>query len=375
MKKDRYMSFMIIAVLAVFLQSYFQQTSNFSDILGATIRFFIPVIWAIFLSILLYPLQNFLREKLHLNTVFSLCLVVVFLFAVLTLFMLTVIPQVGHSVRELQAIFPYMVERTQSFVTDILAGLHKKGLLLIDIQDIMEAISNYMEQNVEKIQKIGISIFLNVFSLTIGIGNFLIGLFLACLILLKPKVFTKLIEDTVYLMTGKEKREKVIELIWKAKDIFLNYVVGRLLVSVVVALIVFLILFFSKTPYPVLTALMFGIGNMIPYLGVMAASVISGFLVLIFAPYKIGYLLFAILLSQALDGFIIGPKIVGEKVGLSSFWVVVAILLCGKLMGIAGMFLGVPIFCILKLIYEEKLKAAKAEEQEEIQEKEGQENQ
>lgn len=359
MKKERYMSFMTVAIVAIALQSYLQQTGNFSNILGKTIAFFVPLIWAMFLSLLLYPVQEFLKEKLHLNKILSLLLILVAIIGILTLFMLTVIPQVSHSVKELQGIYPYIIARTEVLVNSILAGLHEKGLLLMDSQDIMDAISHYIQQNAGKLERIGISIFLNVFSVTIGIGNFLIGLFLSCLILLNPKAFTKVIEDLVYLMAGKDRKEEIKSIIWKAKDIFLNYFVGRLLVSVVVAIIVFLILFFSKTPYPVLTALMFGIGNMIPYLGVIAASVVSAFLVLIFAPYKIGYLIFAIVLSQALDGFLIGPKIVGDKVGLSSFWVVVAILLCGKLMGIAGMFLGVPIFCIIKLIYDEKLRVAK----------------
>ena len=358
MKKEKYMSLMVIAIFAVILQSYFQQTENFSNILGKSVAFFVPLIWAMFLSLLLYPLQAFLQEKLHLNKVIALCIVLLSIISILSLFMFTVIPQVSRSVKELQGIYPYMIERTESFVNNILDNIHDKGLLMINGQDMMDAISNYVQQNSGKLEKIGISIFLNVFSLTMGIGNFLIGLFLACLILINPKAFTKVIEDLVYLMVGKDRKEEILQIVWKAKDIFLSYFVGRLLVSIVVAVIVFLILFFSKTPYPVLTALMFGIGNMIPYLGVMAASVISAFLVLIFAPYKIGFLIFAIVLSQALDGFLIGPKIVGEKVGLSSFWVVVAILLCGKLMGIAGMFLGVPIFCIIKLIYDEKLRAA-----------------
>lgn len=359
MKKERYMSFMTVAIVAIALQSYLQQTENFSNILGRTVAFFVPLIWAMFLSLLLYPVQEFLREKLHLNKILSLLLILVAIIGILTLFMLTVIPQVSRSIKELQGIYPYITARTEILGNNILDGLHKKGLLLMDSQDIMDAISRYIQQNVGKLEKIGISIFLNVFGLTIGIGNFLIGLFLACLILLNPRAFTKVIEDLVYLMVGKDRKEEVTNIIWKAKDIFLDYFVGRLLVSVVVALIVFLVLFFSKTPYPVLTALMFGIGNMVPYLGSIAASIVSGFLVLIFAPYKIGYLIFSIVLSQALDGFLIGPKIVGDKVGLSIFWVVVAVLLCGKLMGIPGMFLGVPIFCIMKLIYEEKLKVAK----------------
>jgi len=357
MKKEKYSGFAFLLLIAIILQSYLQQTETFAKILGASISFFIPLIWAAFLSILLYPLQKFLQEHFHLKRTLALIVVLLLLVFFFSLFMLIVIPQVSKSIKELQQIYPYIEERVGEFLDRSFLFLHRQGLLLMDEEEIMKAISEYSRENVQKIQQIGISIFWNVFDVTFGIANFLIGLFLACFILLKPEDFINVIERLVYLSVKKEKALYMIEILRKSKDIFLNYFMGRLLVSVIVAFIVFLVLFFSKTPYPVLTALLFGIGNMIPYLGVLGASLISGFLILIFAPYKIGYLIFAILLSQALDGFIIGPKIVGDKVGLNSFWVVVAILLCGKLMGIAGMFLGVPIFCIIKLIYQEKWKA------------------
>lgn len=357
MKKEKYSGFAFLLLIAIILQSYLQQTETFAKILGASISFFIPLIWAAFLSILLYPLQKFLQEHFHLKRTLALIVVLLLLVFFFSLFMLIVIPQVSKSIKELQQIYPYIEERVGEFLDRSFLFLHRQGLLLMDEEEIMKVISEYSRENVQKIQQIGISIFWNVFDVTFGIANFLIGLFLACFILLKPEDFINVIERLVYLSVKKEKALYMIEILRKSKDIFLNYFMGRLLVSVIVAFIVFLVLFFSKTPYPVLTALLFGIGNMIPYLGVLGASLISGFLILIFAPYKIGYLIFAILLSQALDGFIIGPKIVGDKVGLNSFWVVVAILLCGKLMGIAGMFLGVPIFCIIKLIYQEKWKA------------------
>ena len=370
MKKEKYSGIAFILFAVVILQSYLQETETFASILGSTISFFIPLIWAMFLSILLYPLQKFLEEKLHLKRELALIVVLILLGLCVSLFMLTVIPQVSKSIKELQQIYPYMEKRVGEFLDKILSLLHKQGLLLMNETEIMKAISEYTQDNIQKIQQIGISIFWNVFDVTFGLANFFIGLFLACFILLKPEDFVKVIERVIYLNVKKEKALNIIEILRKSKDIFLNYVVGRLLVSIIVALIVFLILFLTKTPYPVLTALLFGVGNMIPYLGVLGASIVSGFLILIFAPYKIGYLIFAIVLSQALDGFIIGPKIVGDNVGLNSFWVVVAILLCGKLMGIAGMFLGVPIFCVIKLIYQEKWRAYVEKEKEGIEENE-----
>ena len=50
---------------------------------------------------------------------------------------------------------------------------------------------------------------------------------------------------------------------------------------------------------------------------------------------------------QQFDGNILGPKILGDSTGLSSFWVIVAILVGGGFAGVAGMFLGVPVFACI----------------------------
>ena len=66
----------------------------------------------------------------------------------------------------------------------------------------------------------------------------------------------------------------------------------------------------------------------------------------------------AIAISQLVDGFIVGPKIIGNKVGLNTFWVIVSMIIFGNLFGIVGMFLGAPIMSILKLFYIDLLKKA-----------------
>ena len=55
---------------------------------------------------------------------------------------------------------------------------------------------------------------------------------------------------------------------------------------------------------------------------------------------------FTILFIQQLDGNIIGPKILGDTIGISAFWILFSILVAGKVLGIVGMIIGVPLFAI-----------------------------
>ena len=107
----------------------------------------------------------------------------------------------------------------------------------------------------------------------------------------------------------------------------------------------------------VLSAILLGVGNMIPYVGAIIGGIIAFLLILLVAPIKIVFLLIAIAISQLVDGFIVGPRIIGNKVGLNTFWVIVSMIIFGNLFGIVGMFLGIPILSIIKLFYVDLLKA------------------
>ena len=87
------------------------------------------------------------------------------------------------------------------------------------------------------------------------------------------------------------------------------------------------------------------------------------FLILLVAPIKTIILLIAIIISQLVDGFIVGPKIIGDKVGLNTFWVMVSMIIFGNLFGLVGMFLGTPILSIIRLFYIDLLKAKQGGEQ------------
>src|SRR3712207_9486701 len=126
MKKERHDALPILLFVAVILQSYLQQTTTFAKILGGTVSFFIPLIWAIFLSILLYPLQTFLRNRLHLKRPIALIAVLLFLVLFFSLFMWIVIPQVSKSIKELQQIYPYIEKRVGEYLDKSFLFLHKQ---------------------------------------------------------------------------------------------------------------------------------------------------------------------------------------------------------------------------------------------------------
>ena len=96
-----------------------------------------------------------------------------------------------------------------------------------------------------------------------------------------------------------------------------------------------------------------GVTNVIPFFGPYVGAVPSVILIALADPIKGLYFLIFILVLQQIDGNIIGPKILGNSTGLSSFWVVFAILVGGGLFGFMGMLLGVPTFAVIYYLIRE----------------------
>lgn len=133
----------------------------------------------------------------------------------------------------------------------------------------------------------------------------------------------------------------------KADRIFAGFVRGKLLDSLIIGILCFICCSILKFPYTPLVSVIVGATNIIPFFGPFLGAVPSTFLILLASPIKALYFVIFILALQQLDGNVIGPKILGDKTGLSSLWVIFAILVGGSFFGIAGMFFGVPIFACL----------------------------
>ncbi|MPM75768.1 hypothetical protein SDC9_122762 [bioreactor metagenome] len=129
-----------------------------------------------------------------------------------------------------------------------------------------------------------------------------------------------------------------------ADRIFSGFVRGKLLDSLIIGILCFVFSSIFNFPYAPLVSVIVGVTNIIPFFGPFLGAIPSLFLILLDSPIKALYFLIFILALQQVDGNIIGPKILGDRTGLSSLWVIIAILVGGSFFGVPGMFFAVPVF-------------------------------
>lgn len=193
--------------------------------------------------------------------------------------------------------------------------------------------------------------------------NILIGVIISIYVLGNKEVFEGQSKKILYAVCSPNHANEVIKTMRRSHKIFSGFISGKLLDSLIIGVLCFLVLSVLKMPYTLLVSVIVGVTNVIPFFGPYIGAIPSTILILLVSPKQgIVFLIFIILLQQ-LDGNIIGPKILGESTGLSAFWVVFSILLGGGLFGIVGMLIGVPtfavIYSIIKDLIERQLKKRK----------------
>ena len=349
----------VIGIILVFviLQSYFINPDNLVHIIDKWKNYFMTIIMSIFIAILLEPIVRYLKKKVKINDILAISLSIIFVILIFTILFLIIVPEIISSVKVLNDIYPYISKKAMLIGKNIADYLAEKNIYTINMEEINNYFTNFIANNVTNIRKVISALFGSLVDWTIGFTNLFLAFVLAFLILLDKEHLIKTLENIIIIVFGVKNSPYVMNKLKLSKDIFLNYISGKIIVSTIVGLCVYIILLITKTPYAVLSAILLGVGNMIPYVGAIIGGIIAFLLILLVAPIKIVFLLIAIAISQLVDGFIVGPRIIGNKVGLNTFWVIVSMIIFGNLFGIVGMFLGIPILSIIKLFYVDLLKA------------------
>lgn len=177
--------------------------------------------------------------------------------------------------------------------------------------------------------------------------NVVIGIIISVYVLMSKETFIGQSKKIVYALFPGKKANAIIRTVHKSNEIFGGFISGKILDSLIIGILCFICLYLMKMPYTVLVSVTVGVTNVIPFFGPYLGAVPSAILIMLANPIQGVYFIIFILVLQQIDGNIIGPKILGDSTGLSSFWVVFAILVGGGIFGIPGMIIGVPVFAVI----------------------------
>ncbi len=267
---------------------------------------------------------------------------------------------IGCIITCLSFLFPEIMKSLEMFVTNINTYLANSKEMLINLTGGSEALTEFINDNFSKFGK-----FVNewldnivfedmltmisdsIFSVLKFLYNIIIGYIISIYVLFDKEKFKAQIKKLLYTFFDNETINIILENVRYTDRIFGGFFTGKLIDSLIIGILCFIAMLLLDMPYALIIAVIVGVTNIIPYFGPFIGAIPSVFLIFLVSPSKSIVFLIFILILQQFDGNILGPKILGSKTGLSSFWVLFSLLIFGGLFGMVGMIIGVPIFSIL----------------------------
>lgn len=329
-----------------------------------------PFLYGVVFAYLLAPLCNKIEEKLFqifpkaktkarrficfIAIVISLCVAI----AVIWLIIMMIIPQVWDSVMKIIQMVPQKLIVVNNWIEHMLENQP-------ELQAYFEEFSSQAESNIDsllnvdtiqKVQSIINSLSVQLFGVLGVVKNIFLGLLISAYLLGSRKLFgaqAGLILHGVF----SDKWAKIIEEEIRYTDkMFNGFLVGKIIDSAIIGLLCFAGTSIMGFEAPAFISVIIGITNIIPFFGPFIGAIPCGLLLLLENSMHCLYFIIFIFVLQQLDGNVIGPKILGNTTGVSSFWVLFAILLFGGMWGVVGMVIGVPLFAVIydiirKLVY------------------------
>ena len=261
------------------------------------------------------------------------------------------IPELTKSIYNLYMTLPDAINRSYERIQALLANYPEAREY---VEDLYTEISAFFSSKPESAQTIlghlqNIAAFFRdgIWNTFTVVKNILIGLIVMVYLLNLKKTLKLQFRKLLFAIFSKEKAKSIIEELQYVHKMFGGFILGKIIDSVIIGILTFFVLSIMKMPYTLLVSVIIGVTNVVPFFGPFVGAIPCIILIMLSSPLQALYFAIAILAIQQLDGNIIGPKILGDSTGLSSFWVLFSIILFGGLFGFVGMIIAVPLWAVI----------------------------
>ena len=283
--------------------------------------------------------------------------------AVLVLFFVIIIPDIKVSITTLIDNLPGYFDSLKTLIIT-LAEKYSLDISYLDsfmnfqitAEGVMEIVDKYSDALIPQLA--------NIANLSVQIGSFIADVVIAIIIsvylLFSKETLIAQLKKALYALFNRRFVDVTVRVARETHRTFSGFINGKLLDSLIIGILCFIGMSILKFEYALLISFIVGVTNVIPFFGPIFGAVPSVLLLLMIDPWHALWFAVFVFALQQLDGNVIGPKILGDSTGLPALWVMFAILVGGALWGVAGMFVGVPLFAVIyrfsKEIFENLLK-------------------
>lgn len=346
----------IFSTIFVVIVALIFNISHVFSFIGTVIEIITPIIMGIVLAflfnILMVKYEKLLFKKdikkgvqiKGLKRALSIFLTILTVLLILTLVVVLLIPELFNSIK-------LLIDNIGNY-TEELRNFGKEMATQNEL--FANAYSEFMSSWISISEKLGnwfIEISPSLFSGVVGvfgsIFNFVLGIVFAIYLLYQKEKTLLNLKKTLYAFVKKTHADKICEVAKTTLKTFTNFVGGQLTEAIILGTLCTLGMLALGMPYAVLIGVVVGITSLIPMFGAYLGAIPSAFLLLMEDPIlAVIFIVFLIILQQ-FEGNVIYPKVVGASVGLTGFWILLAVVIGGAIGGVMGILIGVPLCSVI----------------------------
>ena len=368
-KRYLYWGVTAFCVIAAALLFYFAvgNITVFGNAVSRLVSILAPFIWGLVICYLLSPLMRSVENRLFLPLArklyrknkkndgrrFARALTVVFceivLILVLVALVYLIIPQMLSSVQTLISNSGVYVDNLSKWAD----GLFENYPVLDDylggfLDNFNTNLGNWLETKLlPRVGSVVTSVTSGVYGVAKSIYNLIIGIIVSIYLLSDKEGFVAAVKRMTYSVFSVETADRLRSGLNFVDRTFMSFLNGKLLDSLIIGIICYIVRSILKMPYTLLVSVIVGVTNIIPFFGPLIGAVPSALIILMVDPTKCLIFIIFVIILQQIDGNIIGPRILGNSTGITGFWVMFSIILGGGLFGFWGLLLGVPVFVVI----------------------------
>ena len=194
-----------------------------------------------------------------------------------------------------------------------------------------------------------------------GVSTFVIGLIFSFYILLQKEKLARQGRQVLYGLLPLKQADRALEVLRLAERTFSNFLSGQCVEACILGTLFVIAMTIFRMPYALLVGVLIALTALIPIVGAFIGCGVGALLIAITDPWKALAFIILFLVLQQIEGNLIYPHVVGSSVGLPSIWVLAAVTLGGKLMGVGGMLFFIPLCSVLYALFRDFVKGRLAD--------------
>lgn len=363
-RKKRYLYLMLAGFgaisLSILLFFVLDRIRGIGQVLNSLKQILSPFIYGGVVAYLLCPMCNFYESGLRkclpakMHGVVPMAAVIG---SMLTLFLAVyalgamIFPQVYESIISLGKTIPRGIQNFAVWVEDTFGENEYVDRFLdyfnTSYDKLYQEVESWFRGVIPQISTLVADVGSSVFAVLRSIYNLLVGLIVAVYLLFGRKRYASQSKLIIHSIFSEKWANIILNEASLIDRMFGGFIDAKILDSTIIGILCYIGCRIMKMPNTLLISVFVGITNIIPFFGPLIGAVPSILLILIENPIKaLWFTVFAVVLQQ-LDGNVIGPRIMGNRVGISGFWVMFAIIFFGGAWGLFGMIVGVPLFAVI----------------------------